>query len=99
MYSKNEELILKNFLKENEETRKFVSFHIVFAKKDEFDDPRKVKELELSFPINYLRNVARIHSKTEFIFYLDGDFIVTETLKHDIQSKSFQFVNRKNSNN
>jgi hypothetical protein len=64
--------------------RRYVNFHIVHPLKDEFDNPRKNKKLSHSYPINYLRNVARKYAETEYVLYLDCDFVVSESLFDDL---------------
>ena len=84
--------ILSNFLDHNIESRNYIDFHIVYAKEDEEDNPRKSNDVTMSFPINFLRNIARKYSKTNYFLYLDADFIVSNTLYRDIHEKNFLFA-------
>eukprot|EP01080_Neovahlkampfia_damariscottae_P002426 gene2426-3137_t len=83
--NKNELLKLKLFLKKNKEIRMNCTFHLIYQNEETNENPRKNDRPEYSFPINYLRNIARKYSNTNYILYLDGDFIVSSTLFNDLK--------------
>jgi glycosyltransferase involved in cell wall biosynthesis len=86
---KKELEILYLFVKNNQNFKTHVSFHLVFAQEDQIENPRKLIEPSESFPINFLRNVAIKYAKTELVLYVDADFIVSKNLFEDTKSNSF----------
>lgn len=67
--------------------KEFVSFHLVYHNPLVLEEATKA-DLKIDsysiYPINYLRNVARIHAQTLFVFYIDADFVVSSSLHHDV---------------
>eukprot|EP01080_Neovahlkampfia_damariscottae_P010426 gene10426-2953_t len=92
-------LVIDEFWKKNENFKNHVSFHFVYAQNDHIENPRKLKELSESFPINFLRNIAIKYSKTELFLYVDVDFIVSENLFEDTRTKEFSKIMRSRERN
>ena len=63
----------------NSKIRDQCSFHLVFRLPQTYDSP-VIHNKMLNYPVNLLRNIARKYAKTEFILYLDADFLVSENL-------------------
>lgn len=79
---------LKDLQKAWDETpifRKYVTFHLVHKLKDEEGNPRKSTRNAHFYPVNYLRNVARKFATTDYVLYLDCDFVVSKGLHKDIK--------------
>jgi glycosyltransferase involved in cell wall biosynthesis len=80
-YLKNKEDIQKvvDLWESNQSVKNQCSFHLVFRLPQDYDSPM-IKEPLLNYPVNYLRNIGRKYAKTEFILYLDADFVVSPHL-------------------
>jgi hypothetical protein len=94
---------LTKFWNENKVVQNHVTFHVVFKNKYiENDNPLSRNEylnnLEYSYPINYLRNVARKYSKTNFIIYLDCDFILSSNFKRFFEKNKLMSIMNKLNN-
>eukprot|EP01080_Neovahlkampfia_damariscottae_P011252 gene11252-4071_t len=64
----------------NELIRKYCTIHIVYAHEIKEPDNHMFGRLSFTYPINYLRNLAKKYSKTDFIMYIDIDFVLTNDL-------------------
>jgi hypothetical protein len=91
---------LNDFWSENKIIQKYVNFHLVFKNEIEEEDNPISKipfksDLIYSYPINYLRNIARKNSKTNFILYLDIDFVLPINFKIFFKNdKILYYLNR-----
>jgi hypothetical protein len=79
--------ILQREWMKNEGFRKYTTIHLIFNLQfKELDNPRSgEKYIPYSYPVNYLRNVARKYSTTDYVFYIDCDFMVPTYLYQTIQ--------------
>ena len=79
---------LQKFWIENETFRKQTTIHLIFNLNfKEEDNPRSFeKYVPYSYPVNYLRNIARKYSKTNYILYIDCDFILPSNLYENIKN-------------
>jgi hypothetical protein len=77
-------LYIQQVWSNNENMRKYCDLHLVFAHPFHEDDNPMSKRFSFSYPVNYLRNIARKHARTEFILYTDVDFILPSTLAENI---------------
>eukprot|EP01080_Neovahlkampfia_damariscottae_P001576 gene1576-12701_t len=77
---------LQKFWIENKSFRRFTTIHLVFnLNYKQLDNPRSgEKYVPYSYPVNYLRNIARKYSKTDYVLYIDCDFIVPSNLYDEI---------------
>lgn len=80
LYNSEEYFVVQKFWGQYEHVRKFVSIHLVYARDPDPGDPFADQGPEYTYPVNYLRNVARKYVETDFVLYLDADFIVPENL-------------------
>lgn len=70
----DEELpIIDELVDSSEPVRKFVDFHILYANKTRY-------------PVNNLRNMALVNSRTSWILILDADFVTSQNM-HDYLSE------------
>lgn len=53
----------------------------------EVDNPQESLSFsnDLAFPVNVARNTARLHSNTDYVLYVDADFIPSEHLHDDVK--------------
>eukprot|EP01080_Neovahlkampfia_damariscottae_P010940 gene10940-3646_t len=63
----------------NENVRNQCAIHLIYRLPKDYDSPLVYHKM-LNYPVNLLRNIARKYSKTEFILYLDADFVVSPNL-------------------
>lgn len=76
--------VLKKYWDETPIFKKHVTFHLVHRLKDEPGNPRKSTRNAHFYPVNYLRNIARKHATTDYVLYLDCDFVLSKGLHKDI---------------
>lgn len=65
--------IIDGLVESNEAVRKFVDFHVLYANKTRY-------------PVNNLRNMALLNSRTALIMILDADFVTSQNM-HDYLSE------------
>jgi len=84
-------LYVQRIWSNNENMRKYCDLHLVYAHPyHEIDNPMS-KRFSFSYPVNYLRNIARKHATTDFILYIDVDFILPSTLSADTSNGKLMF--------
>jgi len=60
--------------------KKHVSFHIVIAA-----ETNQQRGLDSGYPVNLLRNVAKKYAETDYILYLDVDFVVPQNFRDSVK--------------
>jgi hypothetical protein len=73
-------LYVQKIWSNNENMRKYCDLHLVFAHKFHGVDSPLSNIFSFTYPVNYLRNIARKYARTEFILYIDIDFILPSNL-------------------
>ena len=71
---------VEKYWADNELIRKYCTIHIVYAHQNREPDNHMFGRLSFTYPVNYLRNIARKYATTDFVMYIDIDFILTNNL-------------------
>lgn len=50
-----------------------------------------IKERVKLFPINYLRNIAAKNARTDYVMYIEGDYVVPKNFKNDLTKRLYNF--------
>eukprot|EP01080_Neovahlkampfia_damariscottae_P012070 gene12070-5563_t len=70
----------------NAEMRKYCDLHLIYSHPYAEEDNPRAKRFSFHYPVNYLRNIARKYATTEFILYIDVDFVLPSTLAKDTEN-------------
>jgi hypothetical protein len=77
---------IEKYWSNSELIRKYCTIHVVYAHQFKETDNPMFGRLSFTYPVNYLRNIARKYAITDFVMYIDIDFILTNNLYDDTKA-------------